>query len=394
VPAEAREYPVASSPEPGVVRSVYVHAPFCVRRCFYCDFAVQVRKHGDPSEWLDALAGELRALEAEDRFRLAPTLDTLYVGGGTPSLLGPEAMTRLGDVLGRDRLAHAGLEWTAEANPESLTPELARAWRAAGVNRLSVGIQTFHEPALRWMGRMHGPRGAREAVRSAKEAGFENLSVDLIFGLPAHLGRAWRADLEAVLELDVSHISLYGLTVELATPLGRAVREGREQPVDEAQYEEEFLLAAEVLTGAGYRHYEVSNFARPGARSRHNSVYWEGDPYLGLGNGAHSYLHPLRRWNLREWDAYRESVTGGRLAVDSTETLDRSAERLERVWLALRTDRGWTLSGADPQEARALLDRWIEHGWARREDDHIRLLPRGWLLLDELAVELDGALTG
>lgn len=374
------------------VASVYVHAPFCVRRCFYCDFAVQVRKEGNPGEWLDALEGELEGLCREGRFTLADELETLYVGGGTPSLLGPDAMEGLARVLGARRVAGEELEWTAEANPESLTPELARGWREAGVNRLSLGVQTFHEPALRWMGRRHGPQGATQAVAAARSEGLENLSVDLIFGLPTHLGRSWRRDLERILALDVPHVSLYGLSVEEGTPLGRAVREGREGPVHDEQYEEEFLLASEVFSSAGYEHYEVSNFARPGRRSRHNGVYWDGRPYLGLGNGAHSYLHPLRRWNLRGWDAYRERASSGRLPVDTHELLDAAAHQLERVWLALRTDQGWLRDPADGAAARALLEGWIQRGLAVADGDQVRLLPRGWLILDELAVELDAAL--
>lgn len=374
------------------VGSIYVHAPFCARRCRYCDFAVQVRARGDVDGWLDALAGERAALEEEGRVALASSLDTLYVGGGTPSLLGPGAMEGLAGVVGRDRLSGPELEWTAEANPESLDAELAGAWRRAGVNRMSLGVQTFHEPALRWMGRLHGPDGAHRAVATARAAGLQDLSVDLIFGLPAHLGRDWRTDLETVLSLDVPHVSLYGLTVEPETALGRAVREGRERPVDEAQYEEEFLEAAEVLAGAGYAHYEVSNFARPGARSRHNAAYWDGSPYLGLGNGAHSYLHPVRRWNLRGWDEYREVAATRRLPVDASEVLDAPAHRLERIWLALRTDRGWTPPPDAGSRARALVAAWIRQGLAEHAEGSVRLRPRGWLLLDELAVELDRAL--
>ena len=372
------------------VSSVYVHAPFCVRRCFYCDFAVQVRSTGDVEGWLTALAGELRAVEAESLFSLADRLDTLYVGGGTPSLLGPGAMAGLARVVGRSRMGDPGLEWTAEANPESFTTEVAAAWREAGVNRLSLGVQTFHEPALRWMGRLHGPEGALAAVRTARASGITNLSVDLIFGLPAHLGRSWREDLGRVLALDPPHVSLYGLTAESATPLGRAVREGRERPVDEDLYREEFLEAAEVLTRAGYEHYEVSNFARPGYASRHNRVYWTGAPYLGLGNGAHSYAPPVRRWNLRSWDDYSMAVREGRRAEEEREVLDAAAQRLERIWLGLRTSAGLSLDGMG-DAPRRLAAAWEREGWAVPEGSGLRLTATGWLLLDRLAVELDHA---
>ena len=372
------------------VRSVYVHAPFCVRRCFYCDFAVQVRRTGDVAEWLAALEGELSAVEEEGLLSLPARLDTLYVGGGTPSLLGPSAMSGLARVLGGERLLDPGLEWTAEANPESLTPEVAASWRAAGVNRLSLGMQTFHAPALRWMGRMHGPQGASDAVRVARAAGFSNLSVDLIFGLPAHLGRDWSADLAGVLALDVPHVSLYGLSVEPATPLGRAVREGREQPVDEERYGEEFLEAAEALAREGYEHYEVSNFARPGFASRHNGAYWTGAPYLGLGNGAHSYAPPVRRWNLRDWSDYSRVALEGVTPEEGREVVDGDALRLERIWLGLRTSAGLPQEGLG-EAARRVIAAWEREGWADCAAGAVRLTPAGWLLLDRLAVELDGA---
>ena len=375
---------------PTLVTSVYVHAPFCVRRCFYCDFAVQVRKQGDPGEWLAALSGEVAALDAEGLFSLAPSLRTLYVGGGTPSLLGPDAMSGLGKVIGTDRLGDPELEWTAEANPESLTPQVAEAWRRAGVNRISLGVQTFHEPALRWMGRVHGPEGARRAVAVARAAGFENLSVDLIFGLPGHVGRSWRHDLEEALALDPPHVSLYGLSVEEGTPLGRAVGEGRERPVDEDRYGDEFLEAAEVLGGAGYLHYEVSNFARAGFQSRHNAVSWSGAPYLGLGNGAHSFAPPVRRWNLREWDAYSAAAAEGSGTEAGREILGPPEARMERIWLGLRTSEGLAreeLSAA----GLGLAEAWEARGWARLDDGRVSLTPVGWLLLDRLTVELDQA---
>jgi oxygen-independent coproporphyrinogen III oxidase len=368
---------------------VYVHAPFCVRRCLYCDFAVQVRRTGDVGGWLAALAGELRAVEAEGLLSLAPRLDTLYVGGGTPSLLGPGAMAGLARVVGRERLADPALEWTAEANPESLTPGVASAWREAGVNRLSLGAQSFHEPALRWMGRLHGPEGAAAAVTAARSAGFENLSVDLIFGLPAHLGRPWKRDLEEALALEVPHVSLYGLSVEPETPLGRAVAEGREKGVDEDLYREEFLEAAERLARAGFEHYEVSNFARPGFASRHNGAYWTGAPYLGLGNGAHSHAPPVRRWNLRAWEAYSAKAALGQSPEDGREVLDPAALRLERIWLGLRTSVGLSLEGLG-QGALRLAAEWAREGWAVRDGSRLRLTASGWLLLDRLAVELDG----
>lgn len=374
------------APAPSI-RSVYVHAPFCVRRCVYCDFAVTVRSSGDTQGWAEAVAAELALLERSGRTLAAP-LDTVYVGGGTPSLLGPSAMSRLAGVLGETRLDNEHLEWTAEANPESFSREVGGAWREAGVNRLSLGVQSFHEPTLRWMGRLHGAEGALQAVGVAKSVGLSNVSVDLVFGLPARLGRPWREDLECTLDLDVPHVSLYGLSVEPSTPLGRAVAEGKEPGVDEERYREEFLEAAAVLTRAGYEHYEVSNFARPGYASRHNAVYWDGRPYLGLGNGAHSYVHPERWWNARDWAAYRELVLAGRSPEEGREHIDASTRALEATWLGLRTSDGLVLE-ARSDAVRALVREWEKADLALVSEGRVRLTATGWLLLDRLAVELD-----
>jgi len=372
---------------PACVASVYVHAPFCARRCGYCDFAVTVRREGDLPAWIEALGAELEIVEEQGLLSLASELSTLYVGGGTPSLLGPAAMEALGSLIGSERLRNPELEWTAEANPESFTDDVATAWQRAGVNRISLGVQTFSGAGLRWMGRLHGVDGPLRAIAAARRAGIENISVDLIFGLPETLERSWDDDPNRVLDLDVPHISLYGLTVEPETPLGRAVREGRESPVDEEQYREEFLRAAEVLTDAGYEHYEVSNFARSGAVARHNSVYWGGASYLGLGNGAHSYAHPVRRWNVRDWEDYRSRVVAGRSAEDERETIDAEAHLLERVWLGLRTRTGVPTPEAG-SSAELVTRRWQSEELAIEHEGRIRLTAGGWLLLDRLAIEL------
>lgn len=372
-------------------RALYVHVPFCARRCSYCDFAVQATRAAPTGEWLDAVATEMRLLAAERGWTEPLRLDTLYVGGGTPSLLGTGAMAALAERLS----PHATwdpqtVEWTCEANPESFTPDLAADWRAAGVNRISLGAQTFHPEALRWMGRLHGVDGPARAMLAARTAGFDNVSVDLIFGLPGRLGRDWGADLERALELEPEHVSLYGLTAEAGAPLGRWVREGRETLADEDRYADEYLLAHERLAAAGFRHYEVSSFGLPGRRSRHNSVYWTGAPYAALGPGAHAFYAPLRRWNVRGWDAYRDALRAGRLPVDDEERVEAGEAALERPWLLLRTDGGYPLRGASEAE-RGLAAEWERRGWARTSDGTLRLTAEGWLLLDRLAVELAAA---
>lgn len=372
-------------------RSMYVHAPFCARRCLYCDFAVTVSRRGETETWLGALEAEMGHLEGDERFPLADELETLFVGGGTPSILGPGAMDGLAGVVGVDRLPEGGVEWTSEANPESFTREVAEAWARAGVNRVSLGAQSFQAEALRWMGRLHGPEGPEEAVRRARRAGIRNLSVDLIFGLPGEVRRDWVMDLSAALALEVPHLSLYGLTVEEATPLGRAVASGEATPVEEDRYRDEFLSASECLTGAGYRQYELSNFALPGFEARHNQAYWKLRPYLGIGNSAHSFCFPFRRWNLRDWGEYQNAVRKGGSPVLGEEKLEPEHVRLESVWLGLRTDEGIPRSGLSAR-AVGLAEDWARQGLAELGTRTLRLTPEGWLFLDRLAVELDSAL--
>lgn len=369
---------------------LYIHVPFCLRRCGYCDFAVTATRVAPVDAWLDSIRAELVLRQrAAGWSRLE--LTTLYVGGGTPSLLGMGAMTRLADTL-RQFAAWdpAAVEWTAEANPESFTPALAADWAAAGVNRVSLGAQTFSTEALEWMGRMHGPDGPGRAVAAARTAGIDNISLDLIFALPSRLQRDWASDLERVLALEPMHVSLYGLTAEPATPLGRWVASGREVLPDEDTYADEYLTATDRLAAAGFDHYEVSNFARPGAESRHNQAYWRHRPYVGLGPGAHSFEPPVRSWNVRDWAEYRRRLATGESPVAGSEELARADVSLERVWLGLRASGGLELATLTVAQQER-VDEWVRSGLAERVEGMIRLTRRGWLLLDRLAVELEGA---
>lgn len=369
---------------------LYLHAPFCARRCSYCDVAVEVEREPPVEAWLDAVERELAMVAEVEGWGEPLTLRTLYVGGGTPSLLGAPAMESLRRRLEPFATVEAGTEWTVEANPESFDAALAHAWQEAGVNRLSLGVQTFHESALRWLGRLHDADGSARAVEAARAAGFDNYSVDLIFGLPERLGRDWGADLEGVLGLEPTHVSLFELTAEPATPLGQWVAEGREQLPEEDRYVEEYTQAAERLGAAGFVHYEVSNFARPDCESRHNRAYWTGEAYLGLGPSAHTYLPPVRRWNLREWPAYRNAMVSGTGVVAESERVDGDSARLEQIWLGLRTRAGVPRAECVPAQER-LAHRWAEQGLAQVDEDTVRLTLAGWLVLDRLVVEFDAA---
>ncbi|HEX6134598.1 MAG TPA: radical SAM family heme chaperone HemW [Longimicrobiales bacterium] len=366
---------------------LYIHVPFCLRRCSYCDFAVTTARVPPVDAWLDAIAAEL-AWRRQHGSWTDPALKTIYVGGGTPSLLGTDAMQRLAETLRRFVSWDDTVEWTAEANPETFTAGLAHDWARAGVNRVSLGAQTFSAPALEWMGRLHGPDGPARAVDAARAAGIENLSIDLIFALPARLERDWEADLRRVIALDPEHVSLYGLTAESATPLGRWVASGREAMPDEDRYAAEYLLATELLGSAGFVHYEVSNFARPGRESLHNQAYWRHRPYLGLGPGAHSYEPPVRSWNVRDWAEYRRRVRAGEAPEEGREELSAGDMELERVWLGLRAADGLELERLSAAQVARAAD-WEREGWAERGGGVVRLTRHGWLLLDRLAVDLE-----
>ncbi len=367
------------------MRHVYLHIPFCRRRCSYCDFSIAVRKRIPAREYVTAVLGELDLVRAADPG--AGDLETLYLGGGTPSLLPPDALKTLLTSL-RDAFhvttSRDDVEVTLEANPEDVTPDNARAWRESGVNRVSLGAQSFDDRVLKWMHRPHDAARIGHAVRALRGAGIDNISLDLIFGLPAELERDWERDLERALSLLPSHLSLYGLTVEERTPLARWVSRGATAAPNDDRYAEEYLLAHRRLAASGYEFYEVSNAARDGHRSRHNSAYWSGRAYVGLGPAAHSFDGRARRWNTAAWDAYRRALAAGRSPVDSEEVLTDEQRELERVYLSLRTDTGVSLS-AHPTNR---LTAWVSAGWATVAGGYVRLTPEGWLRLDALVGDL------
>jgi oxygen-independent coproporphyrinogen-3 oxidase len=308
-------------------------------------------------------------------------IQTVYFGGGTPSHIDPAGIATLLDVIVSRRPIAAAAEVTLEANPDDVTVARAAAWRAAGVNRISLGVQSFDPAALRWMHRAHDDGQIAPAVEAVRAAGFDELSLDLIFGLPAALGRDWDSDLARAFALEPEHLSLYGLTVEAHTPLGRWADRGDVIPADEERYAAEFLAADRALAEWGYEHYEVSNAARPGHRARHNSAYWRRAPFIGLGPSAHSGFGRRRQWNLREWSAYERALMEGRTAVESVEDLTSAAVELEEVYLGLRTAEGLPV-GRLPNES---VTAWAEAGWAITEEGRVRLTPEGWLRLDALA---------
>ena len=382
-------------------RHLYVHVPFCARRCTYCDFAIAVRRVVPVAEYLDALDAELRMRWGNSSDW---TLDTLYFVGGTPSRLGGEGIARAIDSVRRVAALAPGAEVTIEANPEDVSSATASAWREAGVNRVSLGVQSFDDATLRWMHRVHDAARAERAVGELRDAGITNLSLDLIFALPDELAtRVWERDLARAVALEPPHVSLYGLTVEPHTPLGKSLAVGGITEAGEDRYERDFLLAHEVMTAAGLEHYEVSNFGRPGMHSRHNSAYWRSVPYAGLGPGAHELRveqegrRMIRRWNDDVYVRWARTLAEGRDPIAGKEMLTAENRIAEEVYLGLRNNQGLEVMS----DERERLSAWVEAGWgtlsAKPGDGWrdasatglvFRATPLGWLRLDALAADL------
>ncbi|MDR2890919.1 MAG: radical SAM family heme chaperone HemW [Alistipes sp.] len=347
---------------------LYIHIPFCGQKCAYCDFYSRPAR-GCEVAFLDALEREM-AFRRD--FLPARRLDTIYIGGGTPSLLEPE---RLQGVL--DRAAGlwdcSGLrEVTMEANPEDLTDEYIERLAETRFDRLSIGIQSFDNGLLRLMNRRHSAARARDAVRAAQRNGFDNISIDLIFGIPGMTAAQWERSLDEAIGLGVQHISAYHLTIEPGTTFGKMARKGDLRPIPEAESERQYETLRRRLTEAGFEHYEISNFAQPGRRAVHNSAYWSGAPYLGVGPSAHSFDGGRRR----EWvapdvekyiaaagtDAKTEGISGG---IYDGETLSDTDLANERVMTALRT-----VDGIAAEELREdkNLEKLLSDGLLVRRD--------------------------
>jgi oxygen-independent coproporphyrinogen-3 oxidase len=363
-------------------RHVYVHVPFCARRCSYCDFSIAVRRVVPVDEYVRALELEL-GLRFPDSAEHA--VDTLYFGGGTPSRLGGEGIARAIEAVRARAPLAPDAEVTIEANPEDINTEAAREWQRAGVNRISIGSQSFDDRVLAWMHRTHDADAIDRAVETVRGAGIDNVSLDLIFALPDGQTRSWRQDVERALSLNPEHLSLYGLTIEPHTPLGRWHARGDVTETPDERYEQEFLYAHDAVTAAGLDHYEVSNFGRRGLHSRHNSSYWRQVPYAGLGPSAHEFDGAKRRWNAAPYAEWVAALNAGRDPKADEEILDQSNRAAEDVYLGLRTTSGLDIAESELPE----IQRWIDAGWARLVNGcRLVLTPLGWLRLDALAAAL------
>lgn len=369
---------------------IYIHVPFCRSRCSYCDFATGAYEGALAERYVGAVAREVEAFRGAGA---RAEVDTVYFGGGTPSLLTPEQVSRLLGAVRRRFSVEAGAEVTLEMNPGTVTAEHLRRLREAGVNRASFGAQTFDDRELRRLGRTHTADDTRRTLADLRESGFDNVSFDLIAGLPRQTLEAWAANLEEALRLRPEHLSLYLLEVHEGTPLAEQIGAGRYPAPDPDLAAEMYRLTVERTRAAGYEQYEISNFCLPGRESRHNMKYWTGAPYFGFGCSAHSFDGRLTRWsNERDARAYVESVEGKGGAVVARDELDERGAGAEALFLGLRL----LGRGVDLAEHRALyrrdvradyaedLARFGEAGLVRIDGDVLRLTPEGALLSNEV----------
>ncbi|MEZ6197666.1 MAG: radical SAM family heme chaperone HemW [Planctomycetota bacterium] len=366
---------------------LYVHVPFCSAVCPYCDFAVRRDDPARHASYVEAIATEAARRDFDGPF------DTIYLGGGTPSALGPAALSALVASL-RTRPGGADAMLHMEANPEDVNEESLALWRDLGVRFLSLGVQSFRDDELRFLGRRHDGREAREAIGRARSAGIPVVSVDLIFGLPDQDEGRLRESLAVAADLD--HVSAYQLTIEPRTPFGQRARRGALQPASDETQGRLFEVLHSGLAEVGLSAYELSNFARSEAtRSRHNPKYWEHLPYLGLGPGAHSFDGRRRRWNLPSLTAWETDLETGGEGEEGSEVLTPLDLARERLLLGLRRPEGLDLAGMrdhygwDLDERRGpALDRGIREGWWSRTDGRLRPTLAGMAIADALARDL------
>lgn len=372
---------------------MYIHIPFCAVRCHYCDFNTYagLEKYFEP--YADAVREEIR--QAAGEYGRLP-IQTIFIGGGTPTVLPPG---QLGGILAacREHFAVApDAEITSEANPGTVDQAHFTALRALGVNRLSMGVQSFDEAELKWLGRIHSAGEAEQAFDAARAAGFTNINLDFIFGLPGQAPGAWARTLERAVGLGPEHLSLYSLTVEAGTPLADSVRRGRVPAPDDDLAADLYLASQDLLAAHGYAQYEISNWAKDASHQcRHNLVYWRDEAYLGFGAGAHSYARDRRWWNVRPVPQYIQRINAGMLAVSGQETVGRRLEMGETMMLGLRlvlegvgesgfrARFGVSLDEAFGEELAALTAR----GLIERLPARVRLTAEGRLLGNRVFAE-------
>jgi len=375
--------------------SLYLHIPFCEKKCLYCDF-YSLESMSLMDDFFEALHNEI---DLYTKYGEGERFETVFFGGGTPSLMRPEQLESILSHLHRAYAIEPDAEITLETNPGTVTPEKLIAYKSLGVNRLSIGVQSFHEDELKFLSRIHDADQAERCVEYARRAGFENFSIDLIYALPDQTRERWEHTLQRTMELGPPHVSAYGLIVEDGTPLARMVRSKQVSPAPQEKEADLYELTMAFMEAQGYEHYEVSNYAKPGFRSRHNYNYWTHERYLGFGPSAHSFWHmpdgtKRRWWNISNLSHYCESLGKNALPLVSEETLTERQLYTERLFLGLRSD-GVDLGRLrrefqrDPRESHpGVVAQLIEERLAVLENESLRLTSKGYLLCDEICARL------
>lgn len=376
--------------QPATDQGLYIHVPFCHQRCHFCAFYLEIHHPRAAAEFVDSLLTELRLYADSSPFDHSP-LGSIYFGGGTPTTLSPDQLTRIlsaaKDTFG---LASDG-EVTVEAHPGSVTPASLRQLRRGGFTRISFGAESMNQTELDRVGRPGSPFNTKEVIVAACDAGFENINLDLMYGLPGQTLHSWNTSLHEIIALSPSHLSCYALTVEDGTSLQAAIRRGLVPAPDEALQNEMDAVAESTLTSSGYRRYEISNYARPGFASRHNRLHWTAGRYLGLGPSAQSYVGNRRFGNVSNLAAYNSLLRNGQLPVSETEELSHAHETCERLIFGLRLTDGVALDESGVLSYRGLartVDELIEDNILEREGSLVRLTARGRRYADTVAVAL------
>jgi len=369
-----------------MVAGLYVHIPFCLKKCHYCDFVSYPYDEEEARAYCDALIQEIGLYGAERK-----EVASIFIGGGTPTCLPAGNLAAVLEEINRFFNLSRGIEITVEANPGTVDLAGLRALRAAGANRLSLGIQASRDRLLNVLGRVHTSAEAVEAVHVARTAGFDNLNIDLIFGIPGQTMIDWQQTLRQIVDFEPEHVAAYNLQIEDGTPLKRAVAQGKVTPCPEELELAMYREAVEFFAANGFIHYEISNFARPGRESIHNLGYWLNRPYLGVGAGAHSYLGGCRFANVTDITSYVEKIERGNLPVASREVILPETEMAETVFLGLRLIQGLDLHAFYQRFGRPVkeiyrneIDRLIKLGLLEDKEDFLRLTPAGLPLANEV----------
>lgn len=376
------------------MHGIYIHIPFCRRACTYCNFhfTTSLRQRTELSE---ALCTELKLRSEMNPLPEGEQVSSVYFGGGTPSLLQDQELGMILQTVFREYPVSADAEITLEANPDDIGAAQLSAWKGMGINRLSVGLQSFVDTELKWMNRTHDAHASEACLYLIEESEFEQYSVDLIYGSPRLSDQDWVAHLEKVTAFGVPHLSCYALTLEPGTLFQRQVQKGTHPAPLQERQAAQFLLLMDFMRGKGYRHYEISNFCLPGNHARHNSAYWQNAAYTGFGPSAHSYDGRIRRWNLSNNSNYIRALTQGFLPPSEQEVLTRVQQINEYIMLSLRTDTGVAMQRIDAMldenQRKTLLSsmaRWMEAGRITGDEAEYRLTDSGKLFADGIAADL------